>query len=173
MTDHTPSGQQAVEQMLREEICRMTGWNLSKDDCRNIVEKIHTAAPTAPSTAAGEKTSAVKQMERSPERWANMSPDVVADGSRAQVAYALKDAQHDIALLVAALATPPAQEGGGGEHDGYKEAAIAWAVCASIHREYAKGRDPLYTTRQADYMKAHEAARTKAMRAAQEDTGNG
>ena len=61
-----------------------------------------------------------------------------------------------------------AQEGGGGEHDGYKEAAIAWAVCASIHREYAKGRDPLYTTRQADYMKAHEAARTKAMRAAQE-----
>ena len=66
-----------------------------------------------------------------------------------------------------------AQEGGGGEHDGYKEAAIAWAVCASIHREYAKGRDPLYTTRQADYMKAHEAARTKAMRATQEGTGNG
>lgn len=65
-----------------------------------------------------------------------------------------------------------AQEGGGGEHDGYKEAAIAWAVCASIHREYAKGRDPLYTTRQADYTKAHEAARTKAMRAAQEGTGN-
>lgn len=65
------------------------------------------------------------------------------------------------------------KEGGGGEHDGYKEAAIAWAVCASIHREYAKGRDPLYTTRQADYMRAHEAARTKAMRAAQEDTGNG
>lgn len=65
-----------------------------------------------------------------------------------------------------------AQEGGGGEHDGYKEAAIAWAVCASIHREYAKGRDPLYTTRQADYMKAHEAARTKAMRAAQEGTSN-
>lgn len=110
MTPQTPSGQQAVEQMLREEICRMTGWNLSKDDCRNIVEKIHSAAPTAPSTAAGEKTSAVKQMERSPERWANMSPDVVADGSRAQVAYALEDAQHDIALLVAALATPPAQE---------------------------------------------------------------
>lgn len=71
------------------------------------------------------------------------------------------------------VATPPAQEGGGGEHDGYKEAAIAWAVCASIHREYAKGRDPLYTTRQADYMKAHEAARTKAMRATQEGTGNG
>lgn len=73
-------------------------------------------------------------------------------------------------LVIAALA---AQEGGGGEHDGYKEAAIAWAVCASIHREYAKGRDPLYTTRQADYMKAHEAARTKAMRATQEGTGNG
>ena len=75
---------------------------------RGLVAMLRTAAPTAPSTAAGEKTSAVKQMERSPERWANMSPDVVADGSRAQVAYALKDAQHDIALLVAALATPPA-----------------------------------------------------------------
>ena len=71
-----------------------------------------------------------------------------------------------------ARAALAAQEGGGGEHDGYKEAAIAWAVCASIHREYAKGRDPLYTTRQADYTKAHEAARTKAMRAAQEGTGN-
>lgn len=54
---HTPSGQQAVEQMLREEIRRMTGWNLSKNDCRNIVEKIHSAAPTAPSTAPSYGTS--------------------------------------------------------------------------------------------------------------------
>ena len=54
MCENEASGQQAVEQMLREEIRRMTGWNLSKNDCRNIVEKIHSAAPTAPSTAAGE-----------------------------------------------------------------------------------------------------------------------
>jgi len=37
-----------------------------------------------------------------------------------------------------------------------KDATIAWAVCASIHREFAKGRDALYTTRQADFLK-HEA----------------
>jgi hypothetical protein len=36
-----------------------------------------------------------------------------------------------------------------------KEAVIAWSVCASIHREYAKGRDALYTTRQSDFVK-HE-----------------
>lgn len=67
-----------------------------------------------------------------------------------------------------------AQEGGGERvTEGYKEAAIAWAVCASIHREYAKGRDPFYKTRQADYVKAQEAARIQALRAAQEGTGNG
>lgn len=65
------------------------------------------------------------------------------------------------------------QKGGGGDQDGYKEAAIAWAVCASIHREYAKGRDPLYATKQADYVRSHEAARRKAISAAQEGTGNG
>ena len=27
------------------------------------------------------------------------------------------------------------------------EAAIAWEVCASIHQEYAKGKDGLFTTR--------------------------
>lgn len=40
-----------------------------------------------------------------------------------------------------------------------KEAAIAWAVCASIHREYAKGRDALFTTRQADFVKHEDDAR--------------
>lgn len=43
---------------------------------------------------------------------------------------------------------------------GWKEAAIAWEVCASIHREYAKGKDALFTTRQADYTRhANEARR--------------
>jgi hypothetical protein len=42
--------------------------------------------------------------------------------------------------------------------EGWKEAAIAWAVCESIHREYANGKDPFYTTRQADYAKARANA---------------
>ena len=122
MTDHTPSGQQAVEpwQIVRASMVEQAGDDNPSRVARNILHALRnagftvsrTAAPTAPSTAAGEKTSAVKQMERSPERWANMSPDVVADGSRAQVAYALKDAQHDIALLVAALARATTQEQG-------------------------------------------------------------
>jgi hypothetical protein len=41
-----------------------------------------------------------------------------------------------------------------------KEAAIAWAVCASIHREYAKGKDPFFTTRQSDFLKAADRARS-------------
>lgn len=47
------------------------------------------------------------------------------------------------------------------EADGWKEAAIAWSVCASIHRKYEKGRDALFTTRQADFVKHEEAARAK------------
>lgn len=40
-----------------------------------------------------------------------------------------------------------------------KEAVIAWSVCASIHREYGKGRDPLYSTRQGDFVKRERDAR--------------
>ena len=46
-----------------------------------------------------------------------------------------------------------------GVPDGWKEATIAWEVCASIHREYAKKKDPFFTTRQADFMRHAEAAR--------------
>jgi hypothetical protein len=48
------------------------------------------------------------------------------------------------------------------DKEGWKEAAIAWTVCASIHREYAKGKDPFFKTRQADFIKHYENARTKA-----------
>ena len=47
------------------------------------------------------------------------------------------------------------------DRDGWKEAAIAWEVCASIHREYAKGKDGLFKTRQADFVRHAEEARQK------------
>lgn len=45
--------------------------------------------------------------------------------------------------------------------DGWKEAAIAWSVCASIHRQYANGKDPFYKTRQADFTKHENDAKEK------------
>ena len=42
------------------------------------------------------------------------------------------------------------------------EAAVAWEVCASIHQTYAKGKDGLFTTRQADFIKHADDARMKA-----------
>lgn len=47
-------------------------------------------------------------------------------------------------------------------NEGWKRAAIAWEVCASIHREYAKGKDALFTTRQKDFVNAANKARVKA-----------
>ena len=43
--------------------------------------------------------------------------------------------------------------------NGWKEAAIAWEVCASIHREYGKGKDPFFNTRQGDFVKHANDAR--------------
>lgn len=43
--------------------------------------------------------------------------------------------------------------------DGWKEAAIAWEVCASIHRQWAKGKDALFSTRQADFTRHADEAR--------------
>lgn len=50
--------------------------------------------------------------------------------------------------------------------EGWKEATIAWEVCASIHREYAKKKDPFFTTRQADFVRHTEAARAAMLAAA-------
>jgi hypothetical protein len=56
-----------------------------------------------------------------------------------------------------------ARDGVKGTHelDGWKEAAIAWTVCASIHREYAKGKDGVFKTRQADFLRHAEDARQR------------
>lgn len=47
--------------------------------------------------------------------------------------------------------------------EGWKEACIAWEVCASLHREYCKGKDPFFKTRQADFVRHAEAARKRAL----------
>ena len=49
------------------------------------------------------------------------------------------------------------------EADGWAEATIAWAVCASLHREYAKGRDPFFKIRQEDFKKHEEEARSELL----------
>ena len=52
--------------------------------------------------------------------------------------------------------------------EGWKEAAIAWEVCGSIHQKWAKGKDALYSTRQSDFIKHAQAARDMLNR--KEDT---
>lgn len=46
--------------------------------------------------------------------------------------------------------------------NGWLEASIAWEVCASLHRQYCKGKDALFTTRQSDFVKHAENARGRA-----------
>lgn len=45
------------------------------------------------------------------------------------------------------------------ELEGWKEATIAWTVCASIHRSYAEKRDPVFKKRQADFVKSENKCR--------------
>jgi hypothetical protein len=53
-----------------------------------------------------------------------------------------------------------------------EEATIAWSCCASLHREFAKGKDALYTRRQADFVRHEESARASLKAALQEDLPN-
>ena len=50
------------------------------------------------------------------------------------------------------------------EQEGWKEAAIAWEVCSSIHNKWAKGKDALYSTRHKDFVKHADDARKKLTR---------
>ena len=59
-------------------------------------------------------------------------------------------------MLAAPKAAPVAQR------DAWLEAAIAWEVCASIHRRWAKGKDAFYSIRQSDFQKHAEDARAQA-----------
>ena len=48
------------------------------------------------------------------------------------------------------------------ETAGWLEAAVAGEVCASLHRKFCKGKDALFSTRQADYVRHAEDSRKKA-----------
>ena len=45
------------------------------------------------------------------------------------------------------------------EQSGWKEAAIGWEVCGSIHEAFAKKKDALYSTRHSDFERHAEDAR--------------
>jgi hypothetical protein len=45
---------------------------------------------------------------------------------------------------------------------GWKEAAVAWACCDSIHSSYAKGKDPFFKTRHKDFLNGVSKARRRA-----------
>ena len=182
MGNEEPSGQQAVEHLravLRasQTVAYRDATGLRFGDAvpayADAVEFLRELddAPTAPSSPTSGRTSPMTSdpVRAQFEAWAKENGYSLYRHNGA--AYSSFLTQNVWAAWQAALA---AQEGGGERvTEGYKEAAIAWAVCASIHREYAKGRDPFYKTRQADYVKAQEAARIQALRAAQEGTGNG
>ncbi len=53
------------------------------------------------------------------------------------------------------------QESTSSEAEAWKESAIAWTVCASVHEQWAKGKDGLYKTRQGDYIRHAADARKK------------
>ena len=64
---------------------------------------------------------------------------------------------------IATLRAAPAVEPVTPIDEGWKEAAIAWTVCASVHEEWAKDKDALYKTRHADFERHAEDARKRAL----------
>lgn len=52
----------------------------------------------------------------------------------------------------------------------WKEAAVAWSCCASIHNEFAKKRDTLFTIRQKDFVQRKENAQEHYLDILEEDT---
>lgn len=53
------------------------------------------------------------------------------------------------------------------ELQGWEEAAIAWEVCASVHRQWARGKDALFKTRQEEFIRHAEGARQTVLSAPQ------
>jgi len=92
------------------------------------------------------------------------SPDVefvevqTPDGKSISVPWHYReDGYKELRLYTSSLSSTPADAG-------WKEAAIAWNMCASIHLQYCKGKDPFFTTRQADFIKHIADARDQQQR---------
>ena len=75
-------------------------------------------------------------------------------GTTSEIALRIKTEEHQ-------CCTEDLMEVRRSEQEGWKEAAIAWEVCASIHETWAKKKDALYSTRHADFEKHAEHARQK------------
>lgn len=48
------------------------------------------------------------------------------------------------------------------ESSPWLECALAWEVCASIHQTFAKGKDAMFTTRQANFVRHAAKSRARA-----------
>lgn len=87
-------------------------------------------------------------------RW--LADDLSASTQPAKVERVNAEAWKRAAHAALALAQPAVSAEA---LEGWKEAAIAWEVCASIHRDMVgPKRDALYTTRQADFVRDAEKA---------------
>ena len=86
------------------------------------------------------------------ERLAKVEQQLAAEIMRLEIALRIKTEEHkccseDLMKLRES------------EQSGWKEAAIAWEVCGSIHEAFAKKKDALYSTRHSDFERHAEDAR--------------
>lgn len=72
----------------------------------------------------GEFVSCELNLTRTLAQWAGMKPEAVATGSKAQVVYALQDAQHDISALAERVAE--LERGNGGRRKKLNVGATTW-----------------------------------------------
>lgn len=105
---------------------------------------------------------ALQELRRLCEPSAEAIPDGVRLTALARAVPMLLDAVEAARRAHLLRAAPAVPDGHLSEaQQGWKEATIAWSVCASLHRQYGKGKDPLFTTRQADFVKHENDARSK------------
>ena len=83
-------------------------------------------------------------IHKSPTYWSELPEEIEKQLASCQITLRIKEEEHtccaeDLRTL---------QKAG---HEGWKEAAIAWEVCASVHEKWGKMKDALYSTRQSDF----------------------
>lgn len=92
----------------------------------------------------------------------DLAASILVDGGNGTLRQLLNDAADAIRTGWTTHAQAAPAEQPIGSNNGWLEAAIAWEVCASLHRQYCKGKDALFTTRQSDFVKHAEDAREYA-----------